>query len=123
MLRNKSVKNEIDNDDKKTAYKEVLNKMIDKVNELKLLESSYASYFNKVNEILIELSDEIYEDSLIKIKKLIKRLILINIQKLIDMQMNTQILLMVKQIYLLILAQYLVKHLQKFRTKHILLMI
>ena len=32
MLRNKSVKNEIDNDDKKTAYKEVLNKMIDKVN-------------------------------------------------------------------------------------------
>ena len=69
MLRNKSVKNEIDND-KKTAYKEVLNKMIDKVNELKLLESSYASYFNKVNEILIELSDEIYEDSWLKLNEL-----------------------------------------------------
>ena len=44
--------------------------MIDKVNEFKLLESSYASYFNKVNEILIELSDEIYEDSWLKLNEL-----------------------------------------------------
>ena len=44
--------------------------MIDKVNEFKLLESSYASYLNKVNEILIALSDEIYEDSWLKLNEL-----------------------------------------------------
>ena len=44
--------------------------MIDKVNEFKLLESSYASYLKKVNEILIALSDEIYEDSWLKLNEL-----------------------------------------------------
>ena len=49
----------------------MLNKMIDKVNEFKLTEFSYASYINKVNEILIVLSDEeIYEDPWLKLNEL-----------------------------------------------------
>ena len=45
--------------------------MIDKVNEFKLTEFSYASYINKVNEILIVLSDEeIYEDPWLKLNEL-----------------------------------------------------
>ena len=46
--------------------------MIDKVNEFKFTEFSYASYINKVNEILIRLSDddEIYEDPWLKLNKL-----------------------------------------------------
>ena len=54
------------------AYIEMLNKMIDKVNEFKLTEFSYTSYINKVNEILIVLSDddEIYEDPWLKLYEL-----------------------------------------------------
>ena len=50
----------------------MLNKMIDKVNEFKLTEFSYTSYINKVNEILIVLSDddEIYEDPWLKLYEL-----------------------------------------------------
>ena len=46
--------------------------MIDKVNEFKFTEFSYASYINKVNEILIVLSDddEIYEDPWLKLNEL-----------------------------------------------------
>ena len=115
---------------------------------LKLLESSYASYFNKVNEILIELSDEIYEDSWLKLNELyninglldefidkIWKLVTdknkkadkkINIDKYLEIDRYVDEYTDItddKMIYLLILVQYLVKHQQKFRTKHILLMI
>ena len=62
---------EINDNDEEMAYIKMLNKMIDKVNELKLTEFSYASYINKVNEILIALSnDEIYEDPCLKLNEL-----------------------------------------------------
>ena len=50
----------------------MLNKMIDKVNEFKLTEFSYASYINKINEVSIELSDDdkIYEDPWVKLNEL-----------------------------------------------------
>ena len=46
--------------------------MIDRVNEFKLTEFSYTSYINKVNEILIVLSDddEIDEDPWLKLNEL-----------------------------------------------------
>ena len=48
--------------------------MIDKVNEFKLTEFSYALYIDKVNEILIVLSDddEIDEDPRLKLNELYK---------------------------------------------------
>ena len=71
---------EINDNDEEMAYIEMLNKMIDKVNEFKLTEFSYTSYINKVNEILIVLSDddEIYEDPWLKLNELY------NINALID---------------------------------------
>ena len=59
----------------------MLNKMIDKVNEFKLTEFSNASYIDKVNEILIVLSDdddEIYEEPWLKLNELY------NVNALID---------------------------------------
>ena len=69
---------EINDTDEEMAYVEMLNKMIDKVNEFKLTEFSYASYTNKVNEILIVLSDddEIYEDPWLKLNELYTTLML-----------------------------------------------
>ena len=63
---------EISDNDEEIAYIEMLNKMIDRVNEFKLTELSYTSYMNKVNEILIVLSDddEIYEDPWLKLNEL-----------------------------------------------------
>ena len=70
---------EINDNDEEMTYIKMLNKMIDKVNELKLTEFSYASYINKVNEISIALSDdEIYEDPCLKLNELY------NINALID---------------------------------------
>ena len=71
---------EISDNDEEIAYIEMLNKMIDRVNEFKLTELSYTSYMNKVNEILIVLSDddEIYEDPWLKLNELY------NINALID---------------------------------------
>ena len=52
--------------------------MIDKVNEFTFTEFSYASYINKVNEILIVLSDEdeIHEDPWLKLNELYTTLML-----------------------------------------------
>ena len=63
---------EINDNDEEMAYIEMLNRIIDKVNEFKLTEFSYASYINKVNEILIVLSDddEIYEGLQLKLNEL-----------------------------------------------------
>ena len=61
----------INDNDEEMAYIETLNKMIDKVNEFKLAQFSYTSYINKVNEILIVVTDddEIYEDPLLKLNE------------------------------------------------------
>ena len=70
----------INHNDEEMACIEMLNKMIDKVNEFKLAQFSYTSFINKVNEILIVLSDdhEIYEDPWLKLNDLY------NINALID---------------------------------------
>ena len=70
----------IDDDTEETVYIKMLNKMITKVNEFKLAEFTYASCFDEVNEILIEIKegniyddiydDEIYEDLWLKLNKL-----------------------------------------------------
>ena len=71
---------EINDNDDEMAYIEMLNKTIDKVNEFKVTEFSYASYISKVNDILIVLSDddEVYEEPWLKLNELY------NINALID---------------------------------------
>ena len=67
---------EIDDDTEETVYLKMLNKMITKVNEFKQAEFTYASCFDKINKILIEIKegntcdDEIYEDPWLKLNEL-----------------------------------------------------
>ena len=67
---------EIDDDTEETVYIKMLNKMITKVNEFKQAEFTYASCFDKINKILIEIKegntcdDEIYEDPWLKLNEL-----------------------------------------------------
>ena len=67
---------EIDDDTEETVYMKMLNKMITKVNEFKQAEFTYASCFDKINKILIEIKegntcdDEIYEDPWLKLNEL-----------------------------------------------------
>ena len=67
---------EIDDDTEEKVYIKMLNKMISKVNEFKLAQFTYASCFDEVNKILIEIKegntwdDEIYEDPWLKLNEL-----------------------------------------------------
>ena len=76
IVKTEDIDKEINHNDEEIAYIEMFKKMIDRVNEVKLTEFTYASCANKVNEILMELKernicvDQIYEFPWLKLNEL-----------------------------------------------------
>ena len=111
--------------DERSTYLEMINNQISQVNKFSLVRNMYAKNTRKIGKVMIELwegnicDDGIYDDPwlklnelqkmntlideafdntwrMIKIEKCTKRLISINIQRLIDIQINIRTLSMVK---------------------------
>ena len=111
--------------DERSTYLEMINNQISQVNKFSLVRNMYAKNTRKIGKVMIELregnicDDGIYDDPwlklnelqkmntlideafdntwrMIKIEKCTKRLISVNIQRLIDIQINIRTLSMVK---------------------------